>query len=94
MLATKVRLAYIDYITSRVSGETKATQRRIQMSNYTINSECGVAKIEADSIEAAKEAYEQSHHFDFDNFREFPGSWYFINEDGVCVESETQNMPN
>ena len=63
------------------------------MNKYTINSECGVAYIEACSIEQAKEQYSRDHHYDFDSYDDYPGSWYFIEKDGVRVEDCTECMP-
>lgn len=64
------------------------------MPKYTINTECGIMNdIDADSIDAAKEIYSQEMGFDFDALAEFPGSWYWIEEDGVKVESIAENMP-
>lgn len=66
------------------------------MTTYTINSELGVARIEAESIEDAKDIYERDHHYDFDGAAagEYPGSWYFVDADGVRVEDCTAEMPN
>ena len=63
---------------------------------YTINSEIGVMDIEAESAEAAKEIYANATHYDFDGAEagEYPGSWFFVNEDGVLVEDFTADMPN
>lgn len=63
------------------------------MPKYTINSECGVERIEAESVEAAKEKYSQLHGFDFDSYADYPGSWYFVAEDGVRIEDHTERMP-
>jgi hypothetical protein len=63
---------------------------------YTINTECGVARdIEAASIDEAKEQYEASHHYDFGGALagEYPGSWFWVDEDGVRVEDFTKDMP-
>lgn len=63
---------------------------------YVINTECGVARgIVADSVGEAKEKYEASHHYDFDGALagEYPGSWYWIDEDGIRVEDHTKDMP-
>jgi hypothetical protein len=60
---------------------------------YTINSECGVGYIEAQSIDAAKEKYAKIHGYDFDGYADYPGSWYFIAVDGVRVEDHTECMP-
>jgi len=65
------------------------------MTKWTINSECGAMDIEAETIEAAKAVYSADRGFDFDGFRDYPGSWYFIaDEHGVRVEDETAEMPN
>lgn len=63
---------------------------------YTINSECGVMRgYEAADIYAAKQKYEQDFHFDFDGADngEYPGSWYWIEENGVRVADLTECMP-
>jgi hypothetical protein len=67
----------------------------MMMTQYTINSELGPMDIQADSIEAAKEIYEREMHYDFDGAAagEYPGSWFFVNEDGVRVEDHTAEMP-
>lgn len=66
------------------------------MKKYTINSELGVMDIEAGSVEEAKEIYAAAKHYDFDGAEagEYPGSWFFVNEDGVRVEDFTADMPN
>jgi hypothetical protein len=64
------------------------------MKEYTINSECGIMiDFMAEDIDAAKEEYSRKYHYDFD-VDQCPGSWYCIFEDGVPVESVTENMPN
>lgn len=63
-------------------------------SKYTINSECGVAHIEADSPEAAKEQYAREYHYDFDGHADYEGSWYFLSdEDGLWIEGPTEACP-
>ena len=59
---------------------------------YTINSECGVEEIYAESIEAAKEQYSRMHNFDFNS--DVVGSWYYVaDEHGLLVDGNTDNMP-
>lgn len=58
------------------------------MKTYTINSECGVMDIEANSVEEAKRIYYAKHHYDFDIAEYRYGSWYFIcDEDGSILEA-------
>jgi hypothetical protein len=63
------------------------------MTTYTINSECGVERIQAESIDAAKDIYSAKHGFDFDGYADYPGSWYFISVDGLRVEDHCECMP-
>ena len=64
------------------------------MSRYTINTECGLmCDFEADDIETAKEEYARQYHYDFDGYADYPGSWYWIDEDGVRVEEHCDDMP-
>lgn len=56
------------------------------MSKYTINSECGLMDVVADSVEAAKESYEREYHYDFDAAGEVAGSWYYVSLDGEVIE--------
>ena len=68
----------------------------IKMSKYTINTECGLMKdIEAGSVEEAKDIYSASNPYDFDGAEngEYPGSWFFIEENGIRVEDLTAEMP-
>ena len=64
---------------------------------YGINTELGYMNdISADSIESAKEVYSAANRgYDFDGAEngEYPGSWFFVNEDGVRVEDFTDDMP-
>ena len=61
---------------------------------FTIHSECGIATIDADSVEDAKAQYERTFHYDFDDFDGYDGSWYWIdNEDGVRVEDHSECCP-
>lgn len=63
---------------------------------YTINTECGLMRdFEAADIEAAKDAYSEKFDYDFDgaDAGEFPGSWYWIDEDGVRIADLTECMP-
>ena len=65
-----------------------------EIKTYTINTECGLLRdFAAASIEAAKAEYIRQFDFDFDGVSEYPGSWYWVSEDGVRVEGETENMP-
>jgi hypothetical protein len=52
---------------------------------YTVNSECGLADIEADSLEDAKCDYARLYHFDFD-VAEYPGSWYWVALNGEKID--------
>lgn len=64
------------------------------MKTYTINSELGLMRdVLASSIDEAKEKYTEKFGYDFDGFDEYPGTWYWINENGVRVEDETECMP-
>lgn len=66
------------------------------MTTYTISSEVGLMKgIQAGSIDEAKAIYSNKMHYDFDGARdgEYPGSWYFVDEDGVRAEDCTAEMP-
>ena len=64
---------------------------------YDINTELGpMNDISADSIESAKSIYSAANrNYDFDGAEngEYPGSWFFINCDGVRVEDVTTDMP-
>ena len=61
---------------------------------YAINTECGLMRdFEAQDIEAAKDTYGREHPYDFDGYADYPGSWYWINQDGVRVESHCECMP-
>jgi hypothetical protein len=66
--------------------------------DYDINTELGpMHNIAADSVEAAKAIYSAAHRgYDFEGAQngEYPGSWFFINCDGVRVEDFTADMPN
>lgn len=60
---------------------------------YTINSECGLAEIYAQSLDAAKSAYSLKYDFDFDTVSSTEGSWYWIeDEDGDRLEQNTADM--
>lgn len=65
---------------------------------YDINTELGpMHEIEAESIEQAKEIYSAANRgYDFDGAEkgDYPGSWFFVNEDGVRVEDFAEEMPN
>jgi len=65
---------------------------------YNINTEVGpMNNIAADSIEAAKEVYSAANRgYDFEGAEngDYPGSWFFVNCDGVRVEDFTAEMPN
>ena len=63
------------------------------MRTYVINSECGVETIRAEDVEAAKDQYARMHHYDFDAYSYYPGSWYFVTEDGLRIEDHTECMP-
>lgn len=60
---------------------------------YTVNSECGLMSIKEANVEAAKAVYEKEMHYDFDGAADYPGSWYFIECDGVRVEEMIDEMP-
>ena len=61
---------------------------------YIINTECGLAEIEASSLSHAKEIYQHKYDFDFDAVDEIEGSWYWIeDEHGDRVEQNTSDMP-
>lgn len=60
---------------------------------YVIRSELGTMTIDAESVEDAKQEYQDATGFDFDGFADYPGSWYWIDENGVKIEDETENMP-
>ena len=68
------------------------------MKMYTINTELGpMNDIAAESIEQAKEIYAAANRgYDFDGAEngDYPGSWFFVNEDGVRVEDFTEEMPS
>ena len=64
------------------------------MTTYTIQSECGLMDIAAETIEAAKEVYSRERHYDFDAVSEMDGSWYSISADGLRIEADDENMPN
>lgn len=65
---------------------------------YDINTELGpMNDIEAESIEQAKKIYSAANQgYDFDGAEngDYPGSWFFVNEDGIRVEDFTAEMPN
>jgi len=65
---------------------------------YNINTEVGpMNNIAADSIEAAKEVCSAANRgYDFEGAEngDYPGSWFFVNCDGVRVEDFTAEMPN
>jgi hypothetical protein len=65
------------------------------MKTYTINSECGLATIEAATIDDARDQYERGFHYDFAGAAagEYPGSWYWIEAEGTRVEDCTADMP-
>jgi len=63
------------------------------MTTYTIQSECGIMDIAAESIEAAKEIYSRERHYDFDAVAGTPGSWYSISVGGVRIEADDEDMP-
>lgn len=63
------------------------------MKTYRINSELGPMSIEAENVDDAKSKYSAGTEYDFDAWNEYPGSWYWIDEDGVRVESHCENMP-
>jgi hypothetical protein len=55
---------------------------------FTINTECGIMRdIDASTVEDAKVVYSHEYNFDFDGVEDYPGSWYWIEEDGVKIES-------
>lgn len=64
------------------------------MKTYTINTECGLMRdIRAENVDAAKAAYIAKIQYDFDGCAEYPGSWYWIEENGFRVEEHTDAMP-
>jgi len=64
------------------------------MHTYTINTECGLMRdFEAEDIEAAKDIYDNECQYDFDGYSYYPGSWYWIDEDGIRVETHCERMP-
>ena len=64
------------------------------MTTYTIQSECGILDIEAESVKSAKERYERERNYNFDAVAETEGSWYSISADGVRIEADDEDMPN
>lgn len=61
------------------------------MHRYTINSECGLmSDFYAINIDTAKSLYRSVYHYDFDSCTDYDGSWYWIIEDDVVVESAHQ----
>lgn len=67
------------------------------MKTYDINTEIGpMNDIQADDTESAKDIYSADHSgYDFAGAEngDYPGSWFFICEDGVRVEDFTVDMP-
>jgi len=65
------------------------------MNEYRINTECGLSAYEAETIDDAKERYAEEENYDFAGAvaGEYPGSWFWISENGVRVEDFTQDMP-